>query len=129
MKIIGAMAAMLLVGSASSVCAENANSIGYGSVADAMAALRADPAAQIDVQQGWTIVSQEKDGHLVLWSFTPKGHPAHPAAVKRTTYEKDGVVYIDMDALCQSDKTSCDELIEQFRRLNEQIRRSLESRQ
>ncbi|MDJ0968921.1 MAG: hypothetical protein QNJ06_03390 [Kiloniellales bacterium] len=96
-------------------------------MAEAFEALRADPNAQISTHQGWTIVSQETEGQSVLWSFTPASHPAHPATVKRTVFEKDGAIYIDMTALCQADKASCDELVEQFRELNEKIRQSFSS--
>jgi hypothetical protein len=97
--------------------------IGYNSVQEALAALKAKPSAQIRQQQGWTIISdQETENVSALWSFSPEGYPAYPAAVKRITYEKDGGVYIEMKVLCQAAKESCDALVRDFQALNDRIK-------
>ena len=62
-----------------------------------------------------------------MWSFTPESHPAHPAAIKREVIERDGMVYIDMNALCQAEKRECDALIEQFKEINGKIRESMQA--
>ena len=64
-----------------------------------------------------------------MWTFTPPGHPAHPAVVRRTMFEKDGTWYQKMTALCQSDKSSCDKLMEEFRKLNDQMKEYIQKRQ
>jgi len=99
------------------------SSIGYPSVAAALGALRAKSNVRISVQGGWTIVDDRED--RAIWSFTPSNHPAHPAAVKRTVVEKNGAIYIEMNALCQASKSECDKLIAEFKELNEQMRRSM----
>jgi hypothetical protein len=71
-------------------------SIGYPSVAAALGALRAKPNVRIATQGGWTIVDDRADKSI--WSFTPAGHPAYPAAVKRSFVEKDGAIYIEISA-------------------------------
>ncbi len=103
---------------------EQTSSIGYPSVAAAMEALRARKDVRISVQAGWTVVI-EKNG-LTLWSFTPQGHPAYPAVVKRTASKKDGAWFINMSVLCQAEKAPCDKLVEDFKLLNEQMRQSIE---
>ena len=98
------------------------SSIGYPSVAAALEALKAKSDIKTSVQAGWTVV---EDG-MTLWSFTPPGHPAHPAAIKRTLVEKDGAWHVEMNALCQADKTACDKLMAEFQALNEKMRESIE---
>lgn len=104
------------------------SSIGYSTVAAALADLRTKPGVQIREQQGWTIIRDQESGNLALWSFTPPGHPAHPAAVKRVVAEKDGAVYIDMKVLCQADKTSCDTLVREFQALNDRIKEEVRNK-
>ena len=97
------------------------SSIGYATVAEALAALKAKPGVEISNEDGWTIIA---DG-LALWSFTPEVHPAHPTAVKREVIERDGKVVIEMAVLCQSTKEPCDQLVREFAERNENMRRQL----
>lgn len=106
--------------------AEPERGIGYPSVAAALEALKARGDVQISDHGGWTVVNDPKEG--ALWSFTPPGHPAHPAAVKRKVVERDGQAWIDMRALCQADKTTCDKLMEEFNALNQRTIASVEQR-
>lgn len=96
--------------------AEPERGIGYPSVAAALEALKARSDVQISDHQGWTVVNDPREA--AFWSFTPPGHPAHPAAVKRKVVERDGQSWIDMRALCQADKAACDKLMEEFQALN-----------
>jgi hypothetical protein len=111
-------AALLIVAVSASAQQTSAQSgIGYPSVAAALEALKARPDVKISVRDGWTIVNDPISG--AVWSFTPSSHPAHPAAVKRTVVEKNGQVFLDMQALCQASKAACDKLIAEFQELNE----------
>src|ERR1700738_1060328 len=56
------------------------SSVGYPSVATALAALQARNDVKTWIQDGWTVI---EDG-MTLWSFTPAGHPAHPSVAKRS---------------------------------------------
>jgi hypothetical protein len=85
------------------------------SVADTLAALHADPTAQFSEQQGWTVVANGEGGHAAEWFFTPPGHPAHPAFVKRVVTEQDGVGVIELTAFCHAAQSTCDALVEDFR--------------
>lgn len=93
--------------------------IGYASVAATLAALRADSSAQFREQRGWTVVASRERDAAVQWFFTPEGHPAHPAVVKRTATERDGVGTIDLVALCHAEQLACDRLLDDFRQQHE----------
>ena len=60
-----------------------------------------------------------------IWSFTPKDHLVHPTAVRREIANKDDEVSISMAVLCHSSRFDCDQLIEQFRLINENLKRKL----
>src|SRR5690349_12802981 len=72
--------------------AKPAPGIGYPNVAAALEGLKARKDVEIFEQGGWTMADDHADGSL--WSFTPRGHPAHPAVVKRTITRKDGNIAI-----------------------------------
>jgi hypothetical protein len=103
------------------------NPIGYSTVSEALTALTLNPEAVVRVQDGWTIVEVREEKQQSLWSFTPPDHPAHPAALKRTIYEKDGSVMMQTNALCQASKRECDKLMQEFAELERQIRERIKS--
>lgn len=98
--------------------------IDYPSVAAVLEGLRADPAAQFESQGGWIVVASSEHGNPVLWSFTPEGHPAHPAVVKRTALEKKGTGFVEVATLCQGPEAECFLLLDEFRQINQQIAQS-----
>lgn len=100
-----------------------ASPIGYATVEQAFKALQENPAAGRQDYEGWTMFSQKANGIYILWSFTPEFHPANPSVVRRKIAKVNGQVNISMDALCQSQKEHCDQLIEEFRQVNERIKR------
>jgi hypothetical protein len=102
------------------------STIGYPTVDAALDALHKDPHAQFSTRDGWTIVATEENGNHVLWSFTPKGHAAYPAAVKRTVLENKGAISLDMKVLCFGTQAACDKLVDQFKELNERIKQSMQ---
>jgi len=93
--------------------------IGYSNVAAVLESLRSDPNAQFRDQGGWTVVASSERGTPVEWFFTPEGHEAHPAVVKRAAVERDGVGMIDLAALCQATQAACDMLLDDFRQRQE----------
>jgi len=93
--------------------------IPQANVAAVLESLRADPSAQFGEQRGWTVVASSDRGLPVQWFFTPEGHPAHPAVVKRTALESDGVGRIDLAALCQAEQDVCAQLLDDFRQQHE----------
>ena len=93
--------------------------IGYANVAAVLDSLRGDSSAQFREQRGWTVVASRERGEPVEWFFTPEGHAAHPAVVKRTAIERDGVGMIDLAALCHAEQAACDRLLDDFRQQHE----------
>jgi hypothetical protein len=103
-----------------------ASSIGYSSVAAALADLHSNPEVKFSIQNGWTIA--EDRSHFTLWSFAPEGDPAYPSAVKRTAVQAPGgSVNMDMRVLCQSTQAACDKLVADFNALNERMRSSFKN--
>jgi hypothetical protein len=102
--------------------------IEFKTVAQALAALKADSNIHITLTEGpdvWTIAAEPDD--LTQWSFTPAGHPAHPAVVKRVISRgESGDVYVVMATLCEAEKPACDALIQDFRATNEYMRQALQ---
>lgn len=97
--------------------------IGYPSYEAALEALRADPAVNVGEDQGWIVA--ENNTEKALWSFSPEGHPAHPAVFKRNVITDSGKVYIEMQVLCGGPKEQCDQLVQEFVQLNEAITESM----
>jgi hypothetical protein len=98
---------------------DEAASFGYASVSAALEALHSEPSAQFREQRGWTVVSSREADAAVEWFFTPEGHAAHPAVVKRTATERDGIGMIDLVAMCHARQSACDRLLDEFRQQHE----------
>ncbi len=111
---------------AAAAAAQDGSGIGYPTVDAALQALKARSDVTVSVRDGWTIVDDRSAS--TIWSFTPPGHPAHPAAVKRTVVPRDGAMFVQMNALCQADKAACDRLIEEFKQLNERMAQDIRAR-
>ncbi len=122
------LAALLLlaIGSAHSSDAHESDGIGYPTVAAALEDLKSKPDVTVRDNAGWIIVGVDTPQERSIWSFTPPGHPAHPAAVKRTVYEESGTVMMKTNALCQAEKKACDELMAQFAELQRQIQQHMQ---
>ena len=113
------IAVCVLVGQAAFAQDDEPAPIGQASVAAVLESLRAEPSARFREQRGWTVVASSERGEPVEWFFTPEGHAAHPAVVKRTAIERDGVGMIDLAALCHADQAACDRLLDDFRQQHE----------
>lgn len=94
-------------------------SVGYATVADALAGLRARAGVTMSQAHGWTIATDE--AAQTVWSFAPPDDPSYPAVVKRAVVERDGHVFMDMRVLCEASKAACDTLVRQFQQMNERI--------
>ena len=113
-------------GSTASSGVPDASSIAYSSVAEAFTSLKGNPIAKVREQEGWTIFSVPGAKENSIWFFTPSNHPAHPAAVKHILYEEDGGIMMSTHALCEASKFECDKLMEQFSKLQQKIRESVQ---
>jgi hypothetical protein len=108
-----------LLGASAAWAADEPAPIGYASVSAVLEALRTDATAEFREQRGWTVVASREGADPVEWFFTPEGHEAHPAVVKRTASELRGVGFIDLAALCHVEQSACDRLLDDFRQQHE----------
>jgi hypothetical protein len=102
------------------------SSIGYPSVAAALADLHSRPDVKFSEANGWT-VAQDKS-HFTLWSFSPPGNPAYPSAVKRTAVQGDKGVNMNMSVLCEATQEACDKLVADFEALNRRLQDSFKNK-
>jgi hypothetical protein len=101
--------------------------LGYPTVAAALEGLKARPGVSVTTTKpdGWIIATEPTT--KALWSFTPEGHYAYPAVVRREVKQREGgEVYVEMIALCQAAKEPCDRLIREFQELNDRIRANMQ---
>lgn len=99
-----------------------ASTIGYATPAEALAALRSNPAVTVREQGGWTVA--EDSANRTLWSFPPPEHPAYPSAVRRQLWSGPDGTSIDLDVICGASKEACDDLVRAFQALNERMAQS-----
>jgi hypothetical protein len=100
-----------------------ASKIGYPTVAAALEGVRARSGVQVSNQGGFTVITEPAT--QTLWTFTPAGHPAHPAAVRRAVVKEGDDIFIEMDVKCEAAKPACDALVAEFHTLNDRIRENL----
>lgn len=89
-----------------------ASRIGYPTVDAALAAVRARPGVTESQKDGWTVI--EDKARYETWLFSPAGHPAHPAVVKRTLLGGVAGTRTQTAALCGGGQTECDKVVAQF---------------
>lgn len=65
----------------------------------------------------------------VICSFSPEGHPAYPALIRRAVFSHDGRISVKMNMQCQASKSACDRLVREFIQLNEGMRASFQSKE
>jgi hypothetical protein len=105
---------------------ESDSGIGFAPPAAALAALQARAGVTFSEYEVWTIA--EDAARNEIWSFTQVRHPAHPAVVRRTVLENNGVISLDMNVMCGATKAACDTMVAQFRQLNKDLRTQLSGR-
>lgn len=99
------------------------STIGYPTVAAALADLRTKPDVEVSVQNGWTIAVDKS--HFTVWSFAPQNDPAYPSVVKRSAVDNGHGSNLEMKVLCESSKAACDKMVMDFQALNQRVRGSL----
>ena len=107
-------------GGASAQQPQAQSSIGYPSVAAALEALQHKSGVKVSNPGGWTVIQDPSD--QTIWSFTPPGHPAYPAVVRRQIVQSSAGISLKMNALCQAAKPPCDKLVADFQGLNNRVR-------
>ncbi|KNC66662.1 hypothetical protein [Pseudoalteromonas ardens] len=126
-KFVGIVLLTVLI----SACAATSNNeLGYDgynrsgeTVEQTLLRLKEDSSVDVRNERGWTIATM-KSGR-VMWSFTPPNHPAHPSFVKREVIENDGRIYIETSARCGASKQICDDLVQDFIKLNNLVSKEM----
>src|SRR5262245_14197351 len=114
-SVIAAVAAALLAGACASGYQPDpaeAGKIGYPSADAALAAVRARPGVAESQKDGWTII--EDKAHYETWYFSPAGHPARPAVIKRTLFSGVSGSRTQTAAMCGGGQAECDKLVAQL---------------
>jgi hypothetical protein len=102
---------------------------GFTSVASALKDLEARDGNGTIVTHadGWTIINEPLAS--AQWSFTPSGHYAYPAVVRRTVKRgADGAVSVETASLCEAPEAECSKLLAEFATMNDRIIQSIKSR-
>jgi biopolymer transport protein ExbD len=87
--------------------------IGYATVADALAALKARGVMEVSSHNGYVSYLELDNG--TTWTFTEKGRPAHPAAVKYVYTRSGSVLNVEITVLCEAAEAPCEEFRSQIR--------------
>lgn len=102
---------------------------GFSSVASALRDLesRDGNGTIVTHADGWTIINEPLAS--AQWSFTPSGHYAHPAVIRRTIKRSpDGAVSVETTSLCEAPEAECTRLLAEFASMNERIVQSAKAR-
>jgi hypothetical protein len=76
---------------------------------------------------GWTIVNEPLAS--AQWSFTPSGHYAFPAVVRRVIKRSsNGSVSVETSSLCEAQQSECSKLLAEFAALSERITQATKAR-
>jgi hypothetical protein len=115
--VFGAFLASGVIASAQQAKNSRPSKMEYPNVATALDALRTKSGVTVKVEAGWTVI--EDRATMSIWSFTPSGHPAHPATVRRAVIQQGDKIFVEMSVLCEAAKSACDKLVAEFEALNE----------
>ncbi|MBK7617544.1 MAG: hypothetical protein KA375_16545 [Vitreoscilla sp.] len=95
----------------------------YKTVAEALAGLKArdgNGTIVTDGGDGWVIINEPMAS--AQWTFTPAGHAAYPAVVRRVIRRgANRAVSVDVATVCEAPAAACAELVKTFESLNERI--------
>ena len=97
------------------------SSLGTATVEETLAELMKDPARTFADHAGWVIGEKRITGGSELWSFTPEGHDAYPAAVQRLITDGDEGLAIEMNIQCDATAEACGRLDTLFSAMNENL--------
>jgi hypothetical protein len=120
---------LLLAATAAAAQTPAAPPMPYTSVKEALAQLEARDGNGTVVTRadGWVTVAEPLAS--AQWSFTPAGHEAHPAVVRRTILRGPGrEVAVDTQSICEAPAAACAKLLAEFEALNDRIVQAVKSR-
>lgn len=112
---------------ASAAAAAEAPAAEPASVAEARLLLQADAGSVGTEMDGWWVVQQP--ARNAQWSFTPAGHAAHPAVVRRSIVRgADGRRQVVTRLWCEGPAAACQALDQDFARSSDRLQQYLRSR-
>jgi hypothetical protein len=97
------------------------SSIGYNSVAEALADLKANKNAAVSENEGWTIIQLVEGDNSSTWSFTPASPPAYPALFKDDVIKIKDSITFNHQTLCEAEEVECDKFVIQSREFNKRF--------
>lgn len=101
----------------------------YATVAQALAGLKArdgDGTIVTDGGDGWVIVNEPMAS--AQWTFTPAGHAAYPAVVRRVIVRgPNRAVRVEVASLCEAPAAACAQLLKTFEGMNDRITQAVGS--
>ena len=63
-----------------------------------------------------------------MYTFTTKGHPAHPAAVCRRMVKEGESLLVKMEVVCDGEKEACDKLRNDFNVMNAKMQAEVDNK-
>jgi hypothetical protein len=72
--------------------------------------------------------ADNKDVPTVMYTFTVKGHPAHPTAVCRKQSKEGDNIVLKMEIVCDAGKESCDALRNDFNVMNAKMQAAIDTK-
>jgi len=94
------------------------NPTGFASPEMALQFLRSRHDVTFEKSGDWLVAANA--ANQAVWSFPPQGHPAYPSVIKRSVVAgADGQYHIHTAIQCGGTKAVCDQLVLDYRRLNQ----------
>jgi hypothetical protein len=106
------IALALILGACTSVLATESpapsgkSDIEYSTLEEALNALRAKTGVTFKNQDGWLVA--DDSSAIVIWLFTPPGHPAYPSMIKRHIVNGPDGAYMETAIRCLASQAVCD---------------------
>lgn len=72
--------------------------------------------------------ADDEKAPTVMYTFTTKGHPAHPAAVCRKMVKEGDSLLVKMDVVCDGEKEACDKLRNDFNVMNAKMQAEVDNK-
>jgi hypothetical protein len=72
--------------------------------------------------------SDDEKAPTVMYTFTTKGHPAHPAAVCRKMSKEGDTLVLKMEVVCDGGKDACDKLRNDFNVMNAKMQAEVDTK-
>ena len=102
------MIGLALSAATAAAAQKDALAIPYATVAAARKAVLAKPGGTKDEHDGWLVVTDQHDDAFTTWTFTPKGHAAHPALLRRDIVVVNGAPAVVTHFKCEAARKACD---------------------